>query len=64
MVGLISVPKSRFCGVCGAVRVLAGPVGGRIDSAETYYTLLRRLPVLEVGVALAMLALVLMAAGG
>lgn len=47
-----------------AVRVLAGPVGGRIDSAETYYTLLRRLPVLEVGVALAMLALVLVAAGG
>ncbi|WP_426019098.1 M20/M25/M40 family metallo-hydrolase [Brevundimonas sp. DWR2-3-1b1] len=47
-----------------AVRVLAGPVGGRVDSAETYYTLLRRLPVLEVGVALAMLALVLVAAGG
>ena len=47
-----------------AVRVLAGPVGGRIDSAETYYTLLRRLPMLEVGVALAMLALVLVAAGG
>lgn len=47
-----------------AVRVLAGPIGGRIDSAETYYTLLRRLPVLEVGVALAMLALVLLAAGG
>ncbi|MFN7108248.1 MAG: M28 family peptidase [Brevundimonas sp.] len=47
-----------------AVRVLAGPVGGRIDSAETYYTLLRRLPVLEVGVALAMLPLVLVAAGG
>ncbi|TFW14647.1 M20/M25/M40 family metallo-hydrolase [Brevundimonas intermedia] len=47
-----------------AVRVLAGPVGGRIDSADTYYTLLRRLPMLEVGVALAMLALVLVAAGG
>ncbi|WP_426022383.1 M20/M25/M40 family metallo-hydrolase [Brevundimonas sp. PWP3-1b1] len=47
-----------------AVRVLAGPVGGRIDSADTYYTLLRRLPMLEVGVALAMLSLVLVAAGG
>jgi hypothetical protein len=47
-----------------AVRVLAGPVGGRIDSAETYYTLLRRLPVLEVGVALAMLALVLVVSVG
>ena len=47
-----------------AVRVLAGPVGGRIDSAETYYTLLRRLPLLEVGVSLAMLPLVLVAAGG
>lgn len=36
-----------------AVRVLAGPVGSRVQSAETYYTLLRRLPVLEAGAALA-----------
>ncbi len=42
-----------------AVRVLAGPVGRRVDSPETYYTLLRRLPWMEVGVGLAMLAAVL-----
>lgn len=41
--------------VAQAVRVLAGPVGGRIDSAETYYVLLRRLPWMEAGVGLAVL---------
>lgn len=41
--------------VAQAVRVLAGPVGGRIESAETYYVLLRRLPWMEAGVGLAVL---------
>lgn len=45
--------------VCQAVRVLAGPVGSRVASAETYYTLLRRLAVLEIAVALAIAGLVL-----
>ncbi|GAW42010.1 Aminopeptidase YwaD precursor [Brevundimonas sp. SH203] len=43
-----------------AVRVLAGPVGGRVQSPETYYTLLRRLPVLEIGVVLALSGLALL----
>lgn len=47
-----------------AVRVLAGPIGRRVDSADLYYTLLRRLPVLEIAVALAMLSLVLMLTAG
>lgn len=47
-----------------AVRVLAGPVGSRIASAETYYTLLRRLPLLEIGVALAVAGLVLALVAG
>ncbi|WP_404419640.1 M20/M25/M40 family metallo-hydrolase [Brevundimonas vesicularis] len=47
-----------------AVRVLAGPVGSRIASAETYYTLLRRLPVLEIAVALAIAGLVLALVAG
>ena len=47
-----------------AVRVLAGPVGSRIESAETYYTLLRRLPVLEIGVALAVAGLVMALVAG
>lgn len=47
-----------------AVRVLAGPVGSRIASAETYYTLLRRLPVLEIAVALAIAGLVLTLVAG
>nr|WP_314122408.1 M20/M25/M40 family metallo-hydrolase [uncultured Brevundimonas sp.] len=47
-------------------RVLAGPMGGRAASPDAYYTLLRRLPVLEVGAALAIggLALALAAAPG
>jgi hypothetical protein len=49
--------------VAQTVRLLAGPIGERVDSAETYYTLLRRLPWMEVGVGLAITAtaLVLMA---
>lgn len=42
--------------VAQAVRVLAGPVGRRIDTPDTYYTLLRRLPWMEAGVGLAVLA--------
>ena len=47
-----------------AVRVLAGPLGGRVQSPETYYTLLRRLPVLEIGVALALSGLALLLIAG
>ncbi|GAA0644882.1 M20/M25/M40 family metallo-hydrolase [Brevundimonas lenta] len=46
------------------VRQLGGPVSSRIDSAEAYYTLLARLPWMEAGVALTMLALVLTVLGG
>jgi Peptidase family M28 len=42
-----------------AARVLAGPIGERIDSAETYYMMLRRLPWMEAGVGLALLAVLL-----
>lgn len=42
--------------VAQAVRVLAGPVGRRVDTPETYYTLLRRLPWMEVGIGLSVLA--------
>lgn len=45
--------------VAQAVRGLAGPTGTRVDSAETYYTLLRRLPWMEAGVGLAILAVTL-----
>jgi len=47
-----------------AIRVLAGPIGSRVQSAETYYTLLRRLPVLEIGVALGITALVMTLVAG
>lgn len=47
-----------------SVRVLGGPVGRRIDSPETYYTLLRRLPWMEAGVGLALLAAVLVLLAG
>lgn len=47
-----------------AVRALAGPIASRIQSAETYYTLLRRLPWIEAGVGLAMLAVVLASIAG
>jgi len=46
------------------VRVLGGPIGRRVDSPETYYTLLRRLPWMEAGVGLAMLAVVLILLAG
>lgn len=42
--------------VAQAVRVLAGPVGRRIDTPDAYYTLLRRLPWMEASVGLAVLA--------
>lgn len=46
------------------VRQLGGPMSGRIDSADAYYTLLARLPWLEAGVALTVLALTLAVLGG
>ncbi|WP_395944936.1 M20/M25/M40 family metallo-hydrolase [Brevundimonas sp.] len=47
-----------------AVRVLAGPVGSRSQSAETYYLLLRRLPWMEAGVGLAILAVAVVLMAG
>lgn len=47
-----------------AVRTLAGPMSGRAASAEAYYTLLGRLPWMEAGAALTVLALVMAALGG
>jgi type IV secretory pathway VirB2 component (pilin) len=47
-----------------AARVLAGPMTGRIGSADAYYTLLRRLPWMEAGAALAVLAAALLLLGG
>ena len=47
--------------VAQGVRLLAGD---RVQSAEAYYTLLRRLPWIEAGVVLAMVALGLLAMGG
>lgn len=47
-----------------AVRALGGPSAARADSAETYYALLARLPWLETGAALAVLAVALLALGG
>ncbi len=47
-----------------AIRVLAGPVAGRGFSPEAYYTLLRRLPWMEAGAALAVLAAALLLLGG
>jgi len=46
------------------VRQLGGPMSGRIDSADAYYTLLARLPWLEAGAALTVLALMLAVLGG
>jgi hypothetical protein len=45
--------------VAQAARVLAGPVGERIDSSEIYYMMLRRLPWMEAGVGLAVLGAML-----
>lgn len=47
-----------------AVRTLAGPMSGRADSAEAYYTLLGRLPWMEAGAALTVLALAMALMGG
>ena len=46
------------------VRVLAGPMSGRADSADAYYTLLARLPWMEAGAALTVLAVALVLFGG
>lgn len=46
------------------VRLLAGPLSGRAESAEAYYTLLARLPWMEAGTALTVLALALALMGG
>ena len=47
-----------------AVRLLAGPLSARAENLDVYYTLLARLPWIEVGVALAVLALALAMLGG
>ncbi|HYC74483.1 M20/M25/M40 family metallo-hydrolase [Brevundimonas sp.] len=47
-----------------AVRTLAGPMTHRADSAEAYYTLLARLPWMEAGAALTVLALGMALLGG
>ncbi|MDQ8028884.1 MAG: M20/M25/M40 family metallo-hydrolase [Brevundimonas sp.] len=47
-----------------AVRLAGGPLSSRAESADAYYTLLARLPWLEAGVALAVLALLLAVLGG
>ncbi len=46
------------------VRLLAGPMSGRADSADAYYTLLGRLPWMEAGAALTVLAVALFLFGG
>jgi hypothetical protein len=46
------------------VRQLGGPLSSRVDSADAYYTLLARLPWLEAGAALTVLALTLAVLGG
>ena len=45
--------------VAHGVRVLAGPLSSRAESADVYYTLLRRLPWMEAGTGLAMAAVAL-----
>ena len=50
--------------VLHVVRALGGPMADRIQSADIYYTLLARLPWLEAGAALTVLALVLAVLGG
>lgn len=47
-----------------AVRLLAGPLSARAESADAYYTLLARLPWMEAGTALTVLALTLALLGG
>lgn len=46
------------------VRLLAGPMSGRAESADAYYTLLARLPWMEAGAALTVLAVALALFGG
>lgn len=46
------------------VRLLGGPMSGRAESADAYYVLLARLPWLEAGAVLAILALTLALLGG
>jgi hypothetical protein len=46
------------------VRLLAGPMSGRAESADAYYTLLARLPWMEAGAALTVLATALALFGG
>jgi len=50
--------------VTHGVRILAGPMSARAESAEVYYTLLRRLPWMEAGAVLAVLAVALAALAG
>jgi hypothetical protein len=50
--------------VTQGVRVLAGPTAGRAESADAYYTLLRRLPWMEAGAVLAVTAVALAALAG
>ena len=45
--------------VASGVRVLAGPLSSRAESADVYYTLLRRTPWMEAGTGLAMVAVAL-----
>lgn len=47
-----------------AVRTLAGPMAARAESADAYYTLLARLPWMEAGAALTVLALGMAVLGG
>ncbi len=47
-----------------AVRLLAGPLSSRTESADAYYVLLRRLPWMEAGTALTVLAVGLVALAG
>lgn len=46
------------------IRLLAGPLSGRAESADAYYTLLARLPWMEAGAALTVLAVALALFGG
>ena len=50
--------------VTQGVRMLAGPTAGRAESADAYYTLLRRLPWMEAGAVLAVTAVALAALAG
>ena len=47
-----------------AVRLLAGPLSSRAESSDAYYVLLRRLPWMEGGVAMTILAVALAALAG